>query len=121
MDKQKFEELLLTVRKPGRYIGGEWNAVRKEWTPQRVKFLLAFPDVYEVGMSNLGMKILYGILNKRDDCLCERIAASISAAKSAITVAPILPDTPLRLCAILAPEATSSFSKVFRILAAASA
>ena len=72
MDNKKLEELLLTVRKPGRYIGGEWNAVRKEWTPDRVKFLLAFPDVYEVGMSNLGMRILYGILNNRDDCLCER-------------------------------------------------
>ena len=72
MDKQKFEELLLTVQKPGRYIGGEWNAVKKEWTQDRVKFLLAFPDVYEVGMSNLGMKILYGILNGHSDCLCER-------------------------------------------------
>ena len=75
MDMKKFEELLLTVRKPGRYIGGEWNSVKKEWTPERVKFLLAFPDVYEVGMSNLGMRILYGVLNKRDDCLCERTFA----------------------------------------------
>ena len=73
MDMKKFEELLLTVQKPGRYVGGEWNAVKKEWTPDRVKFLLAFPDVYEIGMSNLGMKIIYGILNGRDDCLCERV------------------------------------------------
>ncbi|MFA6321781.1 MAG: TIGR03960 family B12-binding radical SAM protein [Candidatus Omnitrophota bacterium] len=73
MDKQKLEELLLTVQKPGRYAGGEWNAVRKDWTPDKVKFLLAFPDVYEVGMSNLGLKILYGILNGRADCLCERV------------------------------------------------
>lgn len=73
MDNEKLNELLLTVQKPGRYVGGEWNAVRKEWTPARTKFLLAFPDVYEVGMSNLGMKILYGILNGRDDCLCERV------------------------------------------------
>ena len=67
------EELLLTVQKPARYIGGEWNAVKKEWTPDMVKVLLAFPEVYEVGMSYLGLKILYGILNKRDDCLAERV------------------------------------------------
>ncbi len=74
MDK-KLEELLLTVRKPGRYIGGEWNAVKKVWTDARTTVLLAFPDTYEVGMSYLGMKILYGILNDRDDCLCERVFA----------------------------------------------
>ena len=72
MDMQKLDELLLTVQKPGRYVGGEWNSVKKEWTPDKVKFLLAFPDVYEIGMSNLGVKILYGVLNGRDDCLCER-------------------------------------------------
>ncbi|MCX5668066.1 MAG: TIGR03960 family B12-binding radical SAM protein [Candidatus Omnitrophica bacterium] len=66
-------ELLLQVQKPARYIGGEWNMVKKEWTPLKVKVLLAFPEVYEVGMSYLGLKILYGILNKRDDCLCERV------------------------------------------------
>lgn len=66
-------ELLLQVRKPARYIGGEWNMVKKEWTADRIKVLLAFPEVYEVGMSYLGLKILYGILNKRDDCLCERV------------------------------------------------
>jgi len=67
------EEILLTVRKPGRYVGGEWNVVKKEWTDDLVKVLLAFPDVYEVGMSYLGMKILYGILNERRDALCERV------------------------------------------------
>lgn len=65
-------ELLLQVQKPARYIGHEWNMVKKEWTDDKVKVLLAFPEVYEVGMSYLGLKILYGILNKRDDCLCER-------------------------------------------------
>ena len=65
-------ELLLQVQKPARYIGGEWNMVKKEWTSDKVKVLLAFPEVYEIGMSYLGLKILYGILNKRDDCLCER-------------------------------------------------
>lgn len=66
-------EMLLKVQKPARYIGGEWNSVRKEWTADRVKVLLAFPEVYEVGMSYLGLKILYGILNCREDCLAERV------------------------------------------------
>jgi len=69
------DELLLTVQRPGRYVGGEWNAVKKEWTADKVKFLLAFPDIYEIGMSHLGIKILYGILNDRDDALCERVFA----------------------------------------------
>ncbi|MDP2929480.1 MAG: TIGR03960 family B12-binding radical SAM protein, partial [Candidatus Omnitrophota bacterium] len=67
------DELLMQVQKPARYIGGEWNMVKKEWAPDKVKVLLAFPEVYEIGMSYLGLKILYGILNKRDDCLCERV------------------------------------------------
>jgi radical SAM family uncharacterized protein len=66
-------ELLMQVQKPARYIGGEWNMVRKDWSGDKVKVLLAFPEVYEVGMSYLGLKILYGILNERDDCLCERV------------------------------------------------
>lgn len=73
MNIDKLNELLLTVQKPGRYVGGEWNAVKKEWTGDKVKVLLAFPDAYEVGMSYLGIKILYGILNNRSDCLCERV------------------------------------------------
>jgi len=75
MDNNRLNELLLTVQKPGRYVGGEWNAVRKEPAAGRVKALLAFPDAYEVGMSYLGTKILYGILNGRDDCLAERVFA----------------------------------------------
>ena len=74
-DMADINELLLTVRKPGRYVGGEWNAVKKEWTADKVKFLLAFPDTYEIGMSHLGIKILYGILNDRQDALCERVFA----------------------------------------------
>lgn len=69
------DALLLTVQKPARYIGGEWNAVTKPWADDTVKVLLAFPDTYEVGMSHLGTKIIYGLLNKRADCLCERAFA----------------------------------------------
>ena len=67
------EELLQGVQRPGRYIGGEWNSVTKEWSDERIKCLLAFPDTYEIGMSYLGMRILYGILNERPDVLCERV------------------------------------------------
>jgi radical SAM family uncharacterized protein len=66
------EELLLGVRKPARYIGQEYNSVKKPWDKTDVKFCLCYPDLYEIGMSNLGLKILYHILNKRNDVLCER-------------------------------------------------
>lgn len=73
LDMNNLDELLLQVQKPARYIGGEWNAVKKEWTHDKLKVALVFPEVYEVAMSYLGLKILYGILNKRDDCLAERV------------------------------------------------
>ena len=75
MNIDKLNELLLTVQRPGRYVGGEWNSVKKEWSDDKAKVLLAFPDMYEIGSSYLGMKILYGILNGRDDCLAERVFA----------------------------------------------
>jgi radical SAM superfamily enzyme YgiQ (UPF0313 family) len=74
-ETRSLDDIFLTVQKPGRYTGGEWNSVRKVWTEDNVKFLLAFPDLYEVGMSHLGIKILYGILNGREDTLCERVFA----------------------------------------------
>ncbi|MCB0251887.1 MAG: B12-binding domain-containing radical SAM protein, partial [Anaerolineae bacterium] len=69
------ERTLLRVQKPARYTGGEWNAVSKDWdaTPHRVA--LAFPDIYDLGMSNLGLAILYDLLNKRPDMLAERVYA----------------------------------------------
>ena len=67
--------ILQAVLKPARYTGGEWNAVRKDWDIVRCKFALALPDVYEVGMSNLGLAILYEILNRRADIAAERVYA----------------------------------------------
>jgi len=64
--------LLDRVRKPARYWGGEWNSVRSDWSVTPLKWCLAYPDLYEVGMSNLGLQILYEVLNDRDDCLAER-------------------------------------------------
>ncbi|MDD5634122.1 MAG: TIGR03960 family B12-binding radical SAM protein [Candidatus Omnitrophica bacterium] len=60
------------VQKPARYTGGEINSVKKTFTDQRTSVLLAYPDTYEIGMSYLGFKILYHLLNERDDIQCER-------------------------------------------------
>ncbi len=67
--------ILQSVLKPARYTGGEWNAVRKDWASVQCKFALALPDVYEVGMSNLGLAILYEILNRRAEIAAERVYA----------------------------------------------
>jgi radical SAM family uncharacterized protein/radical SAM-linked protein len=69
------EEVLENVEKPGRYLGREWNAVKKDPDRVRAKVALAFPDLYEVGMSYLGQKILYSILNAQPDILAERVFA----------------------------------------------
>ena len=68
-----FEELLDKVQKPGRYTGKEFNEIVKEEDASTVKIALTFPDLYEIGMSYLGFKILYEIINKRDDALSERV------------------------------------------------
>ncbi len=67
--------ILTRVEKPGRYVGGEWNEIRKNPRTVDVKVALAFPDVYEIGMSYLGQKILYGILNADPAVLAERVFA----------------------------------------------
>ena len=69
------EDVLMRVSHPLRYLDGEPNAVHKDHAPGLVKFLLAYPDVYEVGMSNLGLGLLYDIINRREDALCERVFA----------------------------------------------
>lgn len=64
---------LMHVQKPARYVGGEWNSVMKNHADVDVKVALAFPDVYEVGMSHLGLKIIYSVINSRKDALAERV------------------------------------------------
>src|SRR5512135_922530 len=66
------DRVLLTVEKPGRYTGGEHNSITKEWDSAKVRVATAFPDIYDLGMSNLGLATLYDILNKQDGILCER-------------------------------------------------
>ena len=66
------DEILLKIEKPVRYIGNEVNMVRKD--PEgKIRFAMCFPDVYEIGMSNLGMMILYNMFNQREDVWCERL------------------------------------------------
>ncbi|MBR0398090.1 MAG: TIGR03960 family B12-binding radical SAM protein [Eubacterium sp.] len=67
------EEILLRVTKPERYIGNEINAVMKQADQVKIRFAFAFPDVYEIGMSHLGIQILYDMFNRRDDIWCERV------------------------------------------------
>ena len=69
----RLEELLGDVQKPLRYIGGEWNEIVKDHRRVALTFALAFPDVYEIGMSHLGFRILYPMLNARDDVAAERV------------------------------------------------
>ena len=68
-------DLLQAVMKPARYTGNEWNATAKNHAEVQCTFALSMPDIYEVGMSNLGLKILYEVLNRRSDTAAERVYA----------------------------------------------
>lgn len=74
MDRS-LERILSRVQKPARYTGGEYNAVVKDRRDVAVRYALCFPDTYEIGMSNLGCRILYGVMNQRPDVWCERVFA----------------------------------------------
>ena len=67
------DEILMKVDKAARYIGGEVNSVMKDKNAVDIRFAMCFPDVYEIGMSNLGMMILYNMFNQREDVWCERL------------------------------------------------
>ena len=75
IDLNLLDHILPTVRKPGRYVGGEYNSVIKDWEATPTRVCLAFPDVYDLGMSNLGLAILYDVLNALPDVLAERTYA----------------------------------------------
>lgn len=83
------ERILPTVRKPGRYTGGELNQVVKDWDAIETRIALVFPDIYDLGMSNLGIAILYDILNQRGDTLAERAFAPWTDMESALRQAEI--------------------------------
>lgn len=75
MLSQKIEKILQEVQKPGRYVGGELNSVIKDKNKVDVRYAFCFPDTYEIGMSHLGMKILYSVVNRLDYAWCERVFA----------------------------------------------
>jgi len=69
------QRILPTVQKPARYTGGEYNEIKKDLNDVRVRIAFCFPDTYEIGMSNVGMRILYGVMNEMDGVWCERVFA----------------------------------------------
>ncbi len=75
MNKGQIDKIIGRVSKPVRYMGNEYNMVEKNPASVQIRFAFAFPDVYEIGMSHLGMKILYHLLNEREDTYCERVFA----------------------------------------------
>ena len=75
MFPKEVEKILLKVQKPGRYVGGELNSVIKDKSKVDLRYAFCFPDTYEIGMSHLGMKILYSLVNEREDAWCERVFA----------------------------------------------
>lgn len=69
------EDLFVNVHRPAQYLGNEWNASKKDFKSCQLSFALGFPDLYEVGMSNLGLRLIYGVLNNIPDLVCERFFA----------------------------------------------
>ncbi len=73
--ENKLDRILLKVQKPGRYVGGELNSTVKDWDSVQTKVAFVFPDIYDIGVSNVGLKILYDQVNQREDALAERAYA----------------------------------------------
>ena len=73
--KEMYSGILKSVSKPGRYSGGEYGETVKNKSDVKARFAFCFPDTYEIGMSNLGVRILYGALNKEPEIWCERVYA----------------------------------------------
>ena len=69
------DDILPRVTRPGRYTGGEWNSIRKDWDSTPLKIALSYPDTYEIGMSNIALPILYDLFNRQPDVLAERVFA----------------------------------------------
>src|SRR4030042_5783980 len=97
------EDILSSVSKPSRYIAAEWNSVVKDPATAEVRVALAFPDVYEIGMSHLGLKILYQLLNARPDVMAERVYAPWVDAEARLR------DRGIPLCSQEAGHALSGF------------
>src|SRR5580704_18503183 len=85
----RIEQLLSKVAKPARYIGGEQGSQYPEHGPDRVAWLLLYPDTYEIGLPNQGLQILYEILNERDDAVAERSYAPWTDMEAAMRAAEV--------------------------------
>jgi len=72
---KNLDNILNQVSKPARYTGGEWNSITKEWETTPIRTVLCYPEIYEIGMSNMALPILYEILNHQPDVLSERVYA----------------------------------------------
>ena len=83
-ETKNISSVLKSVQKPGRYVGGEYNAIIKNKDSVKCRFAFCFPDTYEIGMSNLGVRILYDVLNKDEDIWCERVYAPWTDMKEAM-------------------------------------
>ena len=75
IDSASLDKILHRVTRPARYTGGEWNSIVKDWDETPIRFALSYPDVYEIGMSNMALPILYELLNGQPDVLAERVFA----------------------------------------------
>ena len=89
LSEERLHELLANVQKPLRYVGQEWNSITKEWADASVRLVLAYPDLYEIGMSNLGLAILYDLVNRHDDWLVERAYAPWTDMEAAMRAAGV--------------------------------
>jgi len=78
------EDLLSNAHRPAQYLGNEWNASKKDFNSCAISFALGFPDLYEIGMSNLGLRIIYGVLNNIPDVACERFFAPEADMQAAL-------------------------------------
>jgi radical SAM family uncharacterized protein len=83
----QLDNILFQVGKPARYTGGEWNSISKDWNKTNIKFALSYPDLYDIGMSNMAIPILYDILNNMPDVLAERVYAPWKDMENALRTA----------------------------------
>lgn len=106
MYPKEIEKFLLGVQKPGRYTGGELNSIVKDKSKIDIRYAFCFPDTYEIGMSHLGMKILYSLVNAREDAWCERVFAPD------VDMEQVMCDNGIPLYALESGEAIKDFDLI---------
>ena len=106
MYPKEIEKFLLGVQKPGRYTGGELNSIVKDKSKIDIRYAFCFPDTYEIGMSHLGMKILYSLVNAREDAWCERVFAP------EVDMEQVMRDNGIPLYALESGEAIKNFDLI---------